>query len=64
LKRATELQPANSDYWLAYGQAAYYLEDYGTAERAFRRVLQNDPNNKDARTGLDTIEKVKSRKKK
>jgi tetratricopeptide (TPR) repeat protein len=63
LKRATELQPANANYWLAYGQASYYKEDYATAEQAFRRALQYDPNNKDARTGLDTIGKVRARKK-
>jgi tetratricopeptide (TPR) repeat protein len=62
LKRAIELQPTNAGYWVAYGQASYYLEDYDTAERAFRRALQCDPNSKDARTGLDTTEKVKSRK--
>lgn len=63
LKRATELQPANATYWLAYGQASYYQSDYDTAERAFRRALQYDPNNKDARTGLETIAKVRARKK-
>gem|GEM_PF-1736990 len=63
LKRATELQPTNANYWLAYGQASYYQGDYGTAERAFRTALQYDPGNKDARTGLETTAKVKTRKK-
>jgi len=63
LKRAVELQPANPAYWIAYGQASYYKEDYSTAEQAFRRALQLDPSNKDAKTGLETISKIRARKK-
>jgi cytochrome c-type biogenesis protein CcmH/NrfG len=63
LRKASELQPNNANFWLAYGQASYYLQNYDTAEKAFRKTLQLDPKNKDAKNGLDTIETVKFRKK-
>jgi len=62
LRKATELSPNNVAYWIGYGHCVYNLREFDQAENAFRRALKIDPNNKDAKTGLETVEKVKARK--
>jgi tetratricopeptide (TPR) repeat protein len=64
LQRATSFQSQNSSYWVGLGQACYYNEDYDMAERAFRSAIKCDPRNQDAKNGLETTLKVKSKKKK
>ncbi len=63
LRQATALRPENLAYWVGYGQASYYSRNYDEAERAFNRVLRLDPRNEAAQSGLEAIQKVKSRRK-
>jgi tetratricopeptide (TPR) repeat protein len=62
LRSATQLVPNNTSYWVAYGQASYYTENYSTAKSAFNSALKNDPKNNGAKEGLLAIEKAERRK--
>jgi tetratricopeptide (TPR) repeat protein len=62
LRKATQLIPANASYWVAYGQASYYTENYDSAKSAFNSALKYDPRNKSAQEGLAVVEKAQKRK--
>ncbi len=62
LRKATELSPNSVGYWIGYGHSVYNLREFELAENAFRRALKIDPGNKDAKNGLEAVEKVKARK--
>jgi tetratricopeptide (TPR) repeat protein len=61
LRTATQLFPNNASYWVAYGQAAYYIENYPVAKTAFTNALRYDPKNSGAREGLKVVEKAEKR---
>jgi tetratricopeptide (TPR) repeat protein len=61
LRQATQLVTNNTSYWVAYGQAAYYTENYPAARNAFTNALKFDPKNSGAREGLKVVEKAEKR---
>jgi tetratricopeptide (TPR) repeat protein len=51
-KRATEIAPADIDFWNNYGYGCVYIsKDYNTAKMAFNKALQLDPLNQKALNG-------------
>lgn len=54
-KKATELKPDYVDAWQTLGRAYEDLGQMEKAEATYKKVLELDPGNKDAKEGLDYI---------
>ena len=55
-RAAVKIKPDFTDAWLTLGRALEDLGQMDKAEEAYKQVLKLDPNNKEAKEGLDYID--------
>lgn len=55
IEKATELDPANADYWYNLGGVNYTMGDFTAAQKAWVKTLQLHPNHQDAKRGMAAL---------
>ena len=54
-QKITEQDPKDTDSWLMLGRLEKLAQNSIESEKAYKKVLENDPNNEDALTGLAMV---------